>query len=542
MDVIILLITIFLITNSLINMKNSNEFFYKMTKNILSSFIDYFNSKCETVDIDEINFRLYICSRISLISKIFTNIEEYNTINSATLFNDFYKFKMLSVIINTWPNLNVTFGLDIRNKEFKDLLMTDEELYNDVYLSLQLLKQRQFNRQIFEELNLLGLNIDQNIIDLLCSNNLVDRVINERFNCDTSNNEVVISMYKGYDCTLEKNRVYIEVTGPWYRTTWLETTMMQIVYQCLLKHKLATINKSYEQWLYEALFRCYKSIQFSNEKDINCALFSGRRSGGVYFLVLQNMMMNDLYESEKYIGSSSVDSWFILKDIIHNIKNPVGTHAHELSMVFSAMLSNYDNNLVLSQLISHYAYYFYAANKSKIPMLPDTLGTEAYMEAATKIKINNTPFFDLIISSARQDSGDVNKFINILYKYDRNNIPVMASEIDNKQTLESVSQIQEYKSFGAGGFFGDSEKVHDKSDNISMAVKVIRVYKENEIYYPIKLGDGSGKVTLDTSLDKEIYNNLIQKAISLKNIQNREYNLEEEQDKFNIILNTLFIK
>ena len=88
----------------------------------------------------------------------------------------------------------------------------------------------------------------------------------------------------------------------------------------------------------------------------------------------------------------------------------------------------------------------------------------------------------------------------------------MASEIDDTATLLKASLLTKYNTFGAGGYFGDSNKVFNKKEsNFSMAVKVVRVecvYDEPEVNghpshitykkeggismcigYPIKTGD-----------------------------------------------------
>lgn len=492
---------------------------------MISDFITHATKESKIIDTDQkFRFINYISNNIDLIMLIMTTFETDDSL-TATSFNDFYKLKMYSVITNVRRNLNVCFGLDLRNEFYRDLLMVDEDLYKMLCFNLSRLSKREFNKDIL--MNTPGHSISEEEIDLLCSYPLIDEFTQVKFDADETNTKVVLSIYKAYDCVLKKNRVYIEATGPWYRATWLETTMMQVVYQTLLEHKLNRLSKSYGVWLYEAMFRCFKSIEYAREKNIYCALFSGRRSGGMVFLMIQNMMMNHLYYPDRYLGSSSFDCWYFLKDYIE-IKPPIGTHAHEISMVFSKLFN--DSDLVLSQLISHYSYYVFANNREKIPMLPDTFGTKAFMRAATSIKIGRSTFFDTVISSARQDSGEVEHFSELMNDYGYNSLSIMASEIDTIETLDRVCEIPNYKSFGAGGFFGDSEKVFERGENISMAVKVVRIYSKDEILYPIKLGDGHGKVTLDTYLPQIVYKKLISDAVKIS--QNTRVNLSVEQSWF----------
>merc|ERR1719502_1264414 len=102
-----------------------------------------------------------------------------------------------------------------------------------------------------------------------------------------------------------------------------------------------------------------------------------------------------------------------------------GTHAHELSMVLGALLGDIDDQagMPLSQIVGH-ALYFYksrpqgdvrdAARKPLMPMLPDTLGTKAFMAAAAKLKVPAGPMKDdailNIFGAARQDSGGLDGF------------------------------------------------------------------------------------------------------------------------------------
>merc|ERR1712151_1218027 len=82
---------------------------------------------------------------------------------------------------------------------------------------------------------------------------------------------------------------------------------------------------------------------------------------------------------------------------------------------------------------------------------------------------------------------------------------MMASEIDIPRDLTTAKDAG-MALFGAGGFFGDSEKVWDpEGKNISMAVKVLRVYVAGKRTSadPVKTGDdvpgagGEGKFEVD---------------------------------------------
>jgi nicotinic acid phosphoribosyltransferase len=497
---------------------------------------------------------------------------------SATLFNDYYKWSMLHVIrylenCNKFEGkpIHVTFGVNIRTDDLRTKLSSNKELQNKVLEALRALKNRKFNRDLFESIiKLKKLNIDTTTIDSICGpegnpRSLIDKVIEEKCIPDKDNEDkVVISFFKDYDSKLKDNRIYIEATGPWHRVTWLETTMMQTVYEVLLKDKLDREKKDYVTWLFESLRRCSRSVHSIKELEVTRgefpmkgALFTGRRTGGYAFILLQNLFVKDNYEN--CIGTSSVDSWYTLREITgrknEDLLQPVGTHAHELSMVISTLLPDIDNNsgYPLTQLIGHYLYYLksspqgFIENKSMMPMLPDTLGTEAFVRVASLIKVplNHKPEYNFsknnrkngelirfldIIGSARQDSGKLEDFVKIMDKYCFDG-SIMASEIDNSETLEEASKLRRkngghyaFQTFGAGGFFGDSEAAWNKNiKNISMAVKAVRVYVnyEETSVKPIKLGDVDGKLEINGLLSNINSNIQRKRSNNFKNYSKR---------------------
>lgn len=224
------------------------------------------------------------------------------------------------------------------------------------------------------------------------------------------------------------------------------------------------------------------------------------------------------------LGTSSVTSHYWLKnagvpDTL--ILDPAGTHAHELSMSLSAVFGELDDRVgaPLSQLVGHMAYFFLSmpngdvrkeGRKNLMPMLPDTLGTFAFMRVASRLTV---PFGAHkgqgvleVIGAARQDSGTLADFAALMHSFGG---ALMASEIETPADLQTAARLG-YKLFGAGGFMGDSEKAwdgggHTNRSNISMAVKVLRVYinGERSDFAPVKTGDDptGGKFEADGLLD-----------------------------------------
>lgn len=426
---------------------------------------------------------------------------------SATMYNDFYKWTMLPVIMD-FPECIVSFSVDIREPWVKNLINTDDVLLKKIEHALHELKHRKFDKNIFyavEQEKGLGY-LSPNVIRTICGDkeprSLLDGII-----IDITRNS--------------KGDVSISATGIWYHITWLETTMMQCIYETVLRHRLETYDKkSYVSWLSEALVRCIDAVELANDVNLDGFLFAGRRSGGYPFLILQNLYLSQHYR--RFIGTSSVDCWYRITQINNFYKLKLtGTHAHELSMVFSCLYADKDKQygLPVSQVISHYMFYL-RNGKNRIPILPDTLGSEAFMKAASIISLPNGESIMNIFESARQDSGSLSDFKDLMVKYNFT-CNLIASEIDHIDTLMKAQEIKEYTAFCAGGFFGDSETAllnsSDKAErkenrgSISMAVKAVAVSQRNSpfIFYPLKFGDGEGKLSINPLLSTTERENII---------------------------------
>jgi len=528
---------------------------------------------------------------------------EHRGLLSATTYNDLYKWTMTPVIRKLEQvkgQITVTFGIDLRDADMRRALRDSNPtgvasgLILEIHNALRSLETRQFNRDLFDMVlsgpraNLLSESDKIAICGTRESpRTLVDAGGVKPYGVTPNAEEMsddTVSIYfyyradKNYDA--EQGVHFIEAVGPWHKVTWLETTMMQAVYEAKLRHDLRLKGASYGEWLYSALLRCAKSICYTKEvckrtgKTILPALFAGRRTGGLQFTLLQHLLFADNFqqfagpaqggvkplpnshctESElPCLGTSSCDAIYILRSKLNlPCHNAVGTHAHELSMVNSVLFADSDfDNLPYSQVISHYLYYLLTFKKTggMMPMLPDTLGTRPFLLASSRSVLSDqTPFIEQI-TSARQDSGQLDAFIQNMKDFGYlnpdgssivrssllppNKTTLMASEIDTTATLLEATDLG-YHYFGAGGFYGDSVKVWDdkRISSNSMAVKAVRVSfrpSENQMGvfeeypspiielhashvtgYPVKIGDtvpgqegiiAQGKLSIDRNLD-----------------------------------------
>ena len=555
----------------------------------------------------------------------------------ATAFSDLYKWTMLPVMrkLETLKgdNITVSFGIDLRDAKMRDALRegkgpggefenTPNPLEQMIQTALETkLAPRTFNIDLFSSV-LVGPRANifdfdgqtkAGIIKAVCGTpgserTLVDTVtpygVKYRPDAeDIANKKVTVSFYydpEAYYTNDEQGVHFIEATGPWHRVTWLETSMMQCVYETKLKYDLEAAKRTYSQWLYGALLRCAKSVAYTIDVQkaatagwsgpagvpppMSPALFTGRRTGGMAFLLLQNLFFADHFvpltpaapmpgvnaEGKTYsLGTSSCDSAYILKKNLQLDCLPTaGTHAHELSMVTSILFPHLDDPKqggypATTQLIGHYLYGKYVWLKSgragPLPMLPDTLGTRVFLKAATRYVVPNlmtnsqekVPFLDLV-RSARQDSGKLSDFMQNMtdagYKFGK-----MASEIDDSDTLQAASKLK-FASFGAGGFFGDSEKVwgNKSASSNSMAVKAVRVlyprdttditgisYMEPKIIggkpflqgYPVKIGDPKDGQSPKLTAKDKLSLNKNKESEFIENVKSWASNIRESAGK-----------
>lgn len=475
----------------------------------------------------------------------------------ASCFNDFYKWTMLPVVLaaeRAFDGVRCTFSVNIRDQEYRKQIYdsavgaASPDLFEELKSSLQGLTERMFDRALFEqcaaECQLPHWGTDT--IDAVCGPAHAPRALVQEFRADAScsspvapesQGSVLVQVFVARDEKLDQDRVYIEATGPWHRVTWLETSMMQAVYDCLFRDRMRQryhISRSsggswddgawYADWLAEAMCRCARSIKACQDSGMKGALFTGRRTGGLPLMILQGLYAQQAFRSldgaPMLLGTSSVTSRYLsLTQGVAPAHVPVcaGTHAHELQMTMAAILGDLDDRcgMPLSHVVSHVLYFYRSkpqgdvregARKNLMPMLTDTIGSRAFLQTATKLRVpfgvhKGEPLLS-VIGAARQDSGSLQAYGDLMGEFGYKGA-LMASEIETSSDITEASRVG-FKLFGAGGFMGDSEKAWDSTKkNISMAVKVLRVYVGGSgvasAFPPVKTGEvgTDGKIKED---------------------------------------------
>ena len=351
----------------------------------------------------------------------------------------------------------------------------------------------------------------------------------------------------------------IRATGFWPWCSWLETPLMQCAYEVMHRHYLKVImpkeaedrSNTYGAWMAESLFRTFTGINFLQKPDnasIKVALFSGRRTGGALFNLLQVYLWN-MFDKPgtpaptsvgRNLGTSSFWALKTLKDLGHECQIlPSGTHAHELSMTLNVLyggeLDVYDEGFVGSQILGHLLYKKLSAGKTPTPMLTDTVGTRNFLETALKLKDSETTRPALCsFGSARQDSGKLPDYAKIMRVYSEKaecTVPgLMASEIDERDEDFAKAIAAGYTLAGVGGALGDSEKIDSElvfgikwskdgpltaAFAASEAAKITRVWGgTGKTGYTLKTGDSDNadKVTYDKKAESDITEELLRRS------------------------------
>lgn len=470
----------------------------------------------------------------------------------ASAFNDFYKWTMMPVIRRLEKKtgrIQCTFSANIRDKELNAALLDSAKqdppgaLFQELTNGLKELSQRHFDVPLFQRAcDDTGLSWDAETFREVCGADTPRSMVQEldldpkgTRRLPTKPSDVLVQAFIGVDVKTGQERLFVEATGPWHRVTWLETSMMQVIYESFFRRRMRERYGEedehwYAKWLADAFLRGARSVLAAGQSKMRGIIMTGRRTGGLALMLLQGMFIHSSLKDAAgnclSLGTSSVTAHYWLKDagVTGELLPPVGgTHAHELSMVSSAVFAELDNKagVPLSQIISHMLYFLHsrpqgdvrdASRKVLMPILPDTLGSKAFFRTAQHLKIpfgphKGDPILS-VVGAARQDSGSLEAFASLARSFGFGG-SLMASEVEVPSNLMDASALG-YNTFGAGGFFGDSEKAWSKDgSNISMAIKVLVVHVDGQrtAMDPVKTGDptagGEGKFEADGLMSSE---------------------------------------
>ena len=383
--------------------------------------------------------------------------------------NDFYKWTM-RLIFNEIKEKHgtqmVKFLVDFRTPRVSKMVMESPELQQKIRNALSSLASRPHDRATLASITnpkVRGFFQSCDLPDTLADPLIRDRSVD--LSQMSPESKPVIAFYIGPDCYGNVGPI-IEICGRHEYASWLETSVLQVLFEIIRREDNQARGISEVDALFESLYRTHLSMVATDgtPESLKTAIYmAGRRTQGPLFLLLANLYLDNF--SEKFKGTSSVWAWNILTNVLGIPLRkfvPMGTHAHELSMLLGGM--GYGK---YGQIVGHYLYWLTHICGTEAPFLalPDTFGTECFLEVAKRIYVKLptgevVPFLSLI-KGFRQDSGSISGFVELV----RSVIPnatVLASEIGSLADLEEAVRAGCF-ALGTGGFCGDSEKAFEEA-------------------------------------------------------------------------------
>lgn len=391
-----------------------------------------------------------------------------NLMDSTTA-NDYYKWTMalnFNQIAQRHGPQMVKFLVDFRTPRVSKMVMESPELQQKIRNALSSLASRPHDPATLASIpnpKVRGFFESCDLPDTLADPLIRDRIVD--LSQMSPESRPVISFYIGSDCYGNVGPI-IEICGRHEYASWLETSVLQVLFEIIRREDNHARGISEVDALFESLYRTHLSMIATDGKPASLETviyMAGRRTQGPLFLLLANLYLDRF--SEKFKGTSSVWAWNILTNVLRiSVKKfvPMGTHAHELSMLLGGMgLGKY------GQIVGHFLYWLTHIYGTEIPFLalPDTFGTECFLEVAKRIYVKLpdgqiVPFLSLI-KGFRQDSGSISEFVKLV----RSEIPtasVLASEIGSLADSDEAVSAGCF-ALGTGGFCGDSEKAFEEA-------------------------------------------------------------------------------
>lgn len=285
--------------------------------------------------------------------------------------------------------------------------------------------------------------------------------------------EVKIVIYHGHAVVLAR--------GPWWRVTFVETTVLQCICQFMTDELNARSEDGAVGWHSEALasFALWAhqvERKVHGPKRATVTLFSGRRAPSPCFHLLQHMYLSTLW------GQGFATSSCLAARVLAPLGRPQelhGTSAHEGPMAFMALCSELDSTVPVSSML--WTILFWAAT-SNTSVLPDTFGSATFKQMLSDVGLLDE------VSAARQDSGRLDRFKEIFAPF-----PCMASEVGKFSDIEDGMALG-YVGFGVGGALGERRRENKEMSIVMKLVEVVRVDRATGaplVTFAGKLGDCS---------------------------------------------------
>jgi hypothetical protein len=203
--------------------------------------------------------------------------------------------------------------------------------------------------------------------------------------------------------------VVVLVQGPWFRCTFCETPLLQVMAQFMTEAMTSTGDADAAGWCREACFNfacCAHHVHATTPRGW-ASFFSGRRSPHPDFHLLQHLYFGEALGG---ITSSSLFAGRVFGSVGHGPGSPpsrlglTGTLAHEGPMACFALHPELDAHMPVSSIFWHLLFWSLTTNHT---VLPDAFGTGTFQSMLVDLQLLER------VHMVRQDSGLLERFAQV---------------------------------------------------------------------------------------------------------------------------------
>ena len=388
---------------------------------------------------------------------------------------DFYKLTMAYFIHKFHRGTNVKFQLINRDKTIPLAAVIPEEKLREQLDHAKTLRLRRTDLYYLRGMDVYGKNMfDEEYLQFLSTLQLTDY-------------------------HLERNGDQYELTfeGPWETVTFWETIALAIISELYYRELMKKMTNTEISIMYgRATDKLYKKLKRIAETGAKIADFGQRRR---HSFLWQKMAIEMAVEvlGPNFVGTSN--TWLAFnQDLV-----PIGTNAHELPMVVTALAETDEEKLMAQYKILLEWEKLYGEGLRI--MLPDTYGSTQFFNNMPKEYVEH---FATGWRGQRQDSGDpISETIKFV-KWLRNagltendikqKMNIFSDGLDSENIVEyfRVFEKQLIPSFGWGTkFTNDFVRCVDDAENLFRPFSVVCKVVEANGNPAVKLSNNIGKAT-----------------------------------------------
>lgn len=386
------------------------------------------------------------------VAKLYANMHSRNFVPpvQSLMDMDFYKLTMGQFIHKFHADVEVTFKLIIRDKNVRLWKYVDLDQLRQSFDYVQSLTMRKTDIYYLRGMDLYG-----------------GYMFTEEFL-----NFLRTLKLSGYKIERKDGTVEITFTAPWSTVSYWETIALAIVSELYYRGVMKDMSEGDVHDLYTVADNRLqtKLLEIKQHPGIKFADFGQRR---------RNSFLWQKYaigEARRVLGSQftgTSNTWMAF----HYDENPIGTNAHELPMVMTALVDGNTDDMRQAQYVGLKQWEELYGQGLRIA-LPDTYGSEQFFA--------NAPAWLTSWRGQRQDSGDPviegERYMSWLKQYDiepMSKITIFSDGLDVAE-MKSISEHFAHKHLHAYGWgtlftndFRGSVPGNDDMRPFSMACKVV---------------------------------------------------------------------